>query len=63
MVPKHILLENIFLHFQGLNCRKGIYELEDHVGQEALNSNLLLKLKPIKKIPPTSFPNRLLENV
>ncbi len=62
-MPKHILLEIIFLYFQGLNCRKDIYELEDHFGEESLNSNLLLKFKPIKKIPPTSFPNRLLESV
>jgi len=36
------LLESIILHVQGLNFEKGIYKLEDHVGQEALNLNLLL---------------------
>ncbi len=46
-----------------LNCRKGVYELEDHVGEEALVSNLLPKLGLAKKTLPTSFPNRLLKNV
>jgi hypothetical protein len=32
MVLKCMLLKNIFLHVQGLNYRKGIYKLEDHVG-------------------------------
>jgi hypothetical protein len=32
MVPKHVLLKNIFLHIQGLNCGEGVYEFEDHVG-------------------------------
>jgi len=58
-----MLFKNIFLHIQGLNYREGVYELEDHVGQEILNSNLLLKLRPIKRIPPTYFPNHLLESV
>jgi hypothetical protein len=56
MVPKCIMLEIIFLHVQGLNCWKGVYELEDHVGQEALNLNLLLKLGPIKKFLLQVFP-------
>jgi hypothetical protein len=58
-----MLLKNIPLHIQGLNYREGVYELKDHVGQEALNSNLLLKLRPIKRIIPTCFPNHLLESV
>jgi len=46
------------LHFQGQNYGKCIYELKDHVGEKALNSNLsLFKLEPIKKIPHVSFPN------
>jgi hypothetical protein len=63
MVPKCMLLKKILLHVQGLNCEKNVYELKDHVRQEALNSNLLLKLGPIKKIPLVGFPNHLLKNV
>jgi hypothetical protein len=29
---ERMLLDNILLHVQGLNCRKGVYELEDNVG-------------------------------
>jgi hypothetical protein len=46
-----------------LNYRKGIYELEDHVGEEALNLNLLPKVKLVTKIPFTSFPSCLVENI
>ncbi len=35
--------------------------IRDHVGEKALNSNLLPKFGHAKKIPPTSFPNHLLE--
>jgi hypothetical protein len=63
MVLKCMLFKNILLHVQGLNCREGIYKLEDHVGQEALNSNLLLKLELVKKIPRVGFPNHMLKNV
>jgi hypothetical protein len=45
-----------------LNCKEGVYELEDPVGEEALVSNLLPKLRLTKKTMPTSFPNRLLRN-
>jgi hypothetical protein len=31
MVLKHMSLENILLHVQGLNYGEGVYELEDHV--------------------------------
>jgi hypothetical protein len=48
MVPKCMLFKKILLHVQGLNCEKNVYELKDHVRQEALNSNLLLKFGPIK---------------
>jgi hypothetical protein len=51
------------MHIQGLNFAKGVYELEDHVGQEALSSNLLSKLGFVKKVFPTCFPNHLLKNV
>ncbi len=51
-----MLLKSIFLHIQGLNYGKGIYELEDHVGQKALNSNLLLKLGLVKKFLLNVFP-------
>jgi hypothetical protein len=46
---EHELLENILLHIQKLNYRKGIYELENHVGEKTLNSNLPPKLGPAKK--------------
>ncbi len=46
-----------------INCREGVYELEDHVGQEALNSNLLLRFGHVKRIPFIDFPNYLLESV
>jgi hypothetical protein len=51
-----MLFKNILLHIQGLNCEKNVYELEDHVRQEALSSNLLLKLRPIKKFFMQVFP-------
>jgi hypothetical protein len=62
MVLEHKLLKILPLHIQGLNYAKGIYELEDHVEEEALSSNLLSKFRPIKKIPFVGFPNRMLEN-
>jgi hypothetical protein len=49
MVTKHLLFKSIILHIQGLNYGENVYELEDHVGHEALNSNLLPKLGLIKK--------------
>jgi hypothetical protein len=49
MVLEHKLFENIPLHVQELNCGKDIYELEDCVGEEELNSNLLLELMFVKK--------------
>jgi len=63
MVPKHKLFENIPLHVQKLNCKECIYELKDHVGEEALSLNLLLKLRLAKRTFLASFPSRLLENV
>jgi hypothetical protein len=36
------LFESIPLHAPKLNCGKDIYELKDHVGEEALSLNLLL---------------------
>ncbi len=63
MVLKRMLFENILLHVQGLNCGENIYELKDHVGQEAFSSNLLLKFGLVKRIPLAGFPNRLLKGV
>jgi len=63
MVLEHVLLKIILLHIQGLHCGEGIFDMEDHVGQEALSSNLLPKLEFVKKYPPTSFPNHLLKIV
>jgi hypothetical protein len=51
MVPKCELFENIPLHFKELNYKNIIYKLEDHVGEKALNLNLLPKLKPAKRTP------------
>ncbi len=48
MVPGHKLFKYIPLHFQELNYKKGIYELEDHIGEEALNLNLPPKLELVK---------------
>jgi hypothetical protein len=49
IVLKRLLFDSILLHVQGLNCGKGVYELEDNVGQEALSLNLMPKLGLIKK--------------
>ncbi len=53
---------SIPLHVQELDYEKGVYELKDYVGEQALNLNLLPKLGLANKTLPTSFPNRLLEN-
>ncbi len=63
MVPKHELFESIPLHVQKLNCEKCTYELKDHVGEEALSSNLPPKLGFAKITFLASFFSRLLENV
>jgi hypothetical protein len=39
MVPKPKLLKSIPFHAQRLNCRASVCELENHVGEEGLNSN------------------------
>jgi hypothetical protein len=62
MMPKCELFKSTPLHVQKLNYKKGIYELDDHVGEKALRSCLRLKFRPTKKTPPTSFPNCLLES-
>ncbi len=51
------------MHVQELNYEKNVYELKDHVGEKALNLNLLPKLVFTKKTPCASFPNYLLKNV
>jgi hypothetical protein len=63
MVPRCDLFYSIPLHVQELNYEESIYELGDHVGEKALNSNLSLKLRFRKKTPLTSFPIHLLKNV
>jgi hypothetical protein len=63
MMLEHELLESILLHIQELNYKKDIYELENHVGEKTLNSNLPLKLGPAKQIPLASFLNCLLKSV
>jgi hypothetical protein len=63
MVPKHESFENIPLHVQELNYEKGVYELEDHVGEKALGSNLLPKLGFAKRYFLTSFFNHMLKNI
>jgi len=62
MMPKCELLNNTSLHVQKLNYRKGIYELDDHVGEKTLSLDLLLKFRLAKKPHPTSFSNCLLES-
>jgi len=63
MVPKCKLFENVPLHIRELNYEKKVCELEDHVGEEALNLNLPPKLSLAKITFFTSFPIRLLENI
>jgi len=63
MVSKCELLENIPLHGQGLNYKINVCELKKHVGEKGRSLNWLVKLMFAKKPLPTSFPNRLLENV
>jgi hypothetical protein len=50
LMPKHKLFESILLHVQELNYKENIYELEDHVGEVAPNSNLSPKLSSQKKL-------------
>jgi len=57
-MPKCELLNNISLHVQKLK----FYQVDDHVGEKTLSSDLLLKFRPGKKPHPTSFPNCLLES-
>jgi hypothetical protein len=67
MVSKCKLLESIPLHIQKLNYVKGIYELENHVGEEVLSLDLPPNPNPnpklVKTILPIGFPSRLLESV
>ncbi len=49
IVPKCRLPESIPPHIQKVNCEISVYELEDHVGEKAFNSDLLLKLGLAKK--------------
>jgi hypothetical protein len=48
-MSKHELFENIPLHVQKLNYKYNVYELGDHIKEEALNSNLIPKLGEGKK--------------
>jgi hypothetical protein len=57
MVLECKLLKNSPLHIQELNYREGVYELE------ALSSNLLLKLGPIRRILFIGFPKHMIENI
>ncbi len=50
MVPKCKLFGSIPLHVLKLNYKEGFYELEDHVGEEALNLDLSPKLGIKKKL-------------
>jgi hypothetical protein len=51
------------LHVQRLNYGKGIYELDDHVGEEALSSKLPLELGFVNFFPHASFPSHMLKNI
>jgi hypothetical protein len=62
MVQEHEMLENVSLHVQKINYEEDLYELEDCVGEEALNLNLPLKLGLVKRIIPTLFFSHLLKN-
>jgi hypothetical protein len=62
MVPKCELLKIIPLHVLELNYGVNIFELEDHVGEEALSSYLPPKFGPTKRIL-ASFSNYLLKNI
>jgi hypothetical protein len=55
MVPKHELLESLSMCIQELNYEKYLYELEDHVWEEALSLNLPLKFGHVTKKNPTLF--------
>jgi hypothetical protein len=46
-----------------LKHKEGLYELGDHVGEEALNLNLPLKLESIRKYLFACFSNCLLKNI
>ncbi len=43
------VVQDVLLHIQGLHCGEGIFYLEDHVGQEALSSNLLPNIRFVRK--------------
>jgi hypothetical protein len=60
MVQEHKLFQSIPLHVQRLNYGEGIYELEDHVNEEALSSKLPLELGFIIFFPHASFLNHML---
>jgi hypothetical protein len=51
------------LHSQGLNYKTNLHELEDHIREKGWSSNWLTKSRHVKKIPPASFLNYLLESV
>ncbi len=51
------------LHIEEQNCGKGVYELEDHIVEEALSLNLMPKFGHVRKILHVGFLNHLLENV
>jgi hypothetical protein len=53
------IVQKYSLAFQKL-IYKGVYELDDHVGEEALKLGSLLRFGPKKRTHPTSFPNYLL---
>ncbi len=46
-----------------LNCEKNVYELEDHVEEKALSSNLLPKVGLARKTCLASFFSCLLESI
>jgi hypothetical protein len=63
MVLECEFLKTIPLHVQKLNYKKNVYELEAHVGEKELRSNLSSKLKPIRRNYYVSFPIFILENI
>lgn len=63
MVPKRELFENIPLRIRKFNYEKNVYELEDHVEEKALSSNLLPKVGLARKTCLASFFSCLLESI
>ncbi len=56
------LFKSIPLHVQKLNYKENVYELDDHVGEEALKSGLLLKFGFILQVFLVTYYKVMLES-